>query len=151
MLQTALLFLFGGFVTAVFSGSLVVLTRDVSLTEVLVVGLIVPSFTWIVQGAASAMLLPAALRDRYWNELGWICLIGSMALLPAAIVNMTRATPDPRISVANVLASVSIMGLDLFRRAKRAGIPRGWPIAWLITICLNMAIFVVTTRHWWGD
>jgi len=150
VLQTALLFLSGGLVTAVFSGSLFVLARDVSLTEVLVVGMIVPSFTWVVQCIASALLLPAAMRDRYWRDLGWICLLGSVALLPAAVVNFTMDQPDLRVSIANVLASVSIMGLDLFRRTKADGTPRGWPVAWCLTISLNMAIFAYSSRHWWG-
>jgi hypothetical protein len=150
VLQTALLFLLGGLVTAIFSGSLFVLARDVSLTEVLVVGMIVPSFTWVVQCTASALLLPAAMRDRYWRDLGWICALGSFALLPAAVINLTMAQPDLRVSIANVLASVSIMALDLFRRAKADGIPPGWPVAWCLTISLNMAIFAYSSRHWWG-
>ncbi|MDB5385814.1 MAG: hypothetical protein JWM11_1460, partial [Planctomycetaceae bacterium] len=50
--DTAVLFILGGIVTAVFSGSLVRLTSKAELTEVLAIGMIVPSFTWLVHLSA---------------------------------------------------------------------------------------------------
>ena len=56
------------------------------LTEVLAVGMLVPSFTWAVQLSASGLALSAAQRKLYWGDLGRICLLGSVALLPAGKV-----------------------------------------------------------------
>ena len=54
------------------------------------------------------------------------------------------------VSAANVLASVVLMGCELFRRSARRGIPRGWPISWCVTITVNMMLFVWASRGWWG-
>lgn len=150
MLRVVQLFLLGGVVTAVFSGSLFVLTRDVSLIEVLIVGLVVPSFTWVVQATASWFLLPPDARLRYWTDLGWICVLGSLALLPAAAINLLATNPWIWISAANVLVSVAVMAIDLFRRCAAHRVSRWWPVSWCFTICLNMAIFLWTSRHWWA-
>jgi hypothetical protein len=145
------LFLFGGLVTAVFSGSLFMLTRDISFTEVMLVGMIAPCFTWVVQSTAAALLLSPEKRTVYWHDLGWICVLGSFALLPAAVVNLSLSEPRLWISAGNVLASVAIMAVDLFRRSAAHGIAWGWPVSWCLTISLNMAIFAWTSRHRWGS
>jgi hypothetical protein len=136
-------------VTAVFSGSLAQLTSNAGLIEVLAVGMIVPSFTWVVQLSASAIAMTPIQRQLYWGDLGRICLLGSAALLPAAIVNLI--TPDaPRwVSAANVLASVAIMGVDLFRRSAGHGLAFGWPISWCLTITVNMSLFLWASWRWW--
>ena len=72
----------GAAVTAVFSGSLAMLARNAELAEVLMVGMVVPSFTWVVQMTASGIALPSALRRLYWGDLGRVCLLSSTALLP---------------------------------------------------------------------
>ena len=146
---TAILFILGGLVTAVFSGSLVMLARHADLREVLAVGMIVPSFTWVVQMSASGALMNSLSRRLYWGDLGRICLLGSLALLPAALANLTL--PDPRLwlSAANVLASVALMAADLFRRTARHGIITWWPISWCLTITVNMTLFVLSSWRWW--
>jgi hypothetical protein len=150
LLRIGQLFLLGCLVTAVFSGSLFVLTRDVSLAEVLIVGLVVPSFTWVVQMSSSWFLLPTDNRTRYWNDLGWICVLGSFALLPAAAVNLLMEHPPAWLSAANVLASVAIMAGDLFRRCAAQRVSWWWPVSWCFTISLNMAIFLWTSWRWWA-
>src|SRR5262245_30750114 len=105
LLTIAAWFLAGAAVTAVFSGSLAVLARNERLAEVLTVGMLVPCFTWIVQIAASGLALSAEKRRLYWGDLGRICLLGSVALLPAAIANLWLSRPPLWLSAANVLAS----------------------------------------------
>jgi hypothetical protein len=65
-LATIFWFLGGAVITALFSGSLAVLTHDIDPVEVLIVGMIVgmivPSFTWVVQFSASMIELSAAPR-----------------------------------------------------------------------------------------
>ena len=56
---TAGWFVAGAAVTAAFSGSLAALARNAGLAEVLVVGMLVPSFTWVVQMSASAIGFPS--------------------------------------------------------------------------------------------
>jgi hypothetical protein len=145
---TAAWFIAGGVVTAAFSASLALLTTT-PLAEVLAVGMIVPCFTWVVQAGASAIALPAERRQLYWGDLGRICLLGSVALLPAAAGNLVMSHPPRAISAANVLASVAIMAADLFRRSRRHGIAIGWPISWCLTITVNMMLFLWASWHWW--
>ena len=146
---TAAWFIGGGLVTAVFSGSLFMLAKNAGLAEVLTVGMIVPCFTWVVQLAASYLLMPEEKRRLYWGDLGRICFWGSVALLPGGIYNLLTADPPLWISAANVLASVAIMAIDLFRRTRPHGISWRWPLFWCLTITCNMGIFVWSSSNWW--
>jgi hypothetical protein len=149
LFSTAAWFAAGGAVTAVFSGSLARLALHAGVAEVLAVGMIVPCFTWVVQLVASGLLLPAAKRQRYWGDLGRICLIGSVALLPAAIANLCLPRAPLWLSAANVLTSVAIMATDLFRRSARHDIATAWPRSWCLTITANMMLFLWASRAWW--
>ncbi len=146
---TAAWFLAGGAVTAVFSGSLAKLAAHADVTEVLAVGMVVPCFTWVVQAGASALGMSSGLRRLYWGDLGRICLLGSVALLPAGIYNLCAAAPLLWLSAANVLASVAAMAADLFRRSARHSISPLWPASWCATISVNMALFVWSSWVWW--
>ena len=146
---TAGWFIAGAAVTAVFSASLSALAKNAGLPEVLLVGMLVPSFTWVVQLSASTVGLTRELRRLYWGDLGRVCLLGSVALLPAAIVNLCLPQAPLWLSGANVLASVAFMGLDLFRRSARQGILLGWPISWCLTITVNMGLFAWSSWAWW--
>lgn len=146
---TAAWFAAGAIVTAVFSGSLAALTSNVGFLEVLAIGMIVPSFTWVVQLIASFILLNAAARRLYHGDLGRVCLVGSVALIPAALVNLCLAHAPPWLSAANVLISVVCMAADLFRRSAAHGISSWWPASWCVTIAINMALFLWMSRNWW--
>jgi hypothetical protein len=148
--KTAVLFLVGGVVTAVFSASLDVPAVNAGMAEVLGIGMLVPSFTWLVQMSASLLTMPPVMRRQYWYALGRACAIGSFALLPAAIANLTIAGLSPWYSAANVLVCVAVMAIDVFRQCRHAGIGIGWPTSWLCTITLNMSLFAWSSRMWWA-
>ena len=148
-LSTACWFAAGGFVTAAFSASLAALTSKADLPEVLASGMVIPCFTWVVQLSASAIWLTKGQRRLYWGDLGRVCLVGSVALLPAAISNVILPDPPRWISAANVLVSVAIMGGDLFRRSARHGIGGTWPLSWCLTISVNMLLFLWVSALWW--
>jgi hypothetical protein len=147
---TAMFFIAGAVVTSLFSGSLAVLAKNASIREVLSVGMVVPSFTWVVQLTASFALMKSAECSLYWAELSWVCLLGSIALLPAAILNFCLSEPRLWLSAANVLISVAIMGATLYRRTTRQGISPAWPVSWVFTIAFNMTMFVWVSRAWWS-
>src|SRR5262245_2202297 len=92
MKKIILLFIASFLVTAVFSASLKVFFQAVSWREVLIKGLLIPCFTWTMQLLLSAIFLKTADRLTYWHRLGWVCLIGSIALLPAAFYNTLSST-----------------------------------------------------------
>ena len=142
-------FLAGAAVTAIFSGSLAVLTQKVSWSEVLLTGMIVPSFTWVVQLSAALIGLRKTQRCYYCGDLGRVCVIGSVALLPAAYANLFVPFPVGWWSVVNVLLSVTLMGLFLFRFSARHGITPHWPASWCLMICVNMGLFLWASWHWW--
>jgi hypothetical protein len=146
---TASWFIAGAAVTAIFSGSLAAVAKNAGPVEVLIVGMLVPSFSWVVQLSASTIGLPHELRRLYWGDLSWVCLVGSVALLPAAIINLSLSPAPLWVSAVNVLASVALMGALLFRRTGRQGISPVWPVSWCLTISVNMSLFVWSSWHWW--
>src|SRR6185503_327489 len=113
-----ILFLLSALVTAIFSTSLKVFFPVIAWNEVLTKGLLIPCFTWTMQLILSAILLNSARRLIYWTQLGWVCLIGSIALLPAAFYNFLFPQPFVVISVINVLVSVALMAVLLHFRLK---------------------------------
>ena len=129
--------------------SLGALTSNAEVPEVFAFGMIIPCFTWAVQLSSSALLLPPHLRRLSWGDLGRVCLIGSVALLPAAVVNFGTVDPPRWVSAANVLVSVAIMAAELFRRSTRHGISPVWPSSWCLMIAVNMLLFLWASAHWW--
>lgn len=129
-------------VTAVFSASLKVFFPDASWAEVLSKGLLIPCFTWSVQLILSAAYLSGERRLDYWMQLGAVCLIGSAALLPAAVYNLTASSPRPSVSVASVLASVILMASSLHLRLRRRGFSGRWAAGWVLLIIVNMSLYL---------
>ena len=143
-------FVAGAAITALFSGSLARCTSKAGWVTVLAVGMIVPSFTWVVQLTLSGvLLLPAKSCWDYWADLGYVCVVGSVALLPAAAVNFCLPHPPLWFSAANVLASVLLMAGTLFWRTARHGIASVWPVSWCVTITVNMLLFLWASWGWW--
>ena len=142
MKKIILLFIGSFLVTAVFSASLKVFFQAVSWREVLIKGLLIPCFTWTVQLVLSAAFLDGRSRLRYWNRLGWVCLIGSIALLPAAFYNLLTVHPLVWMSIANVLASVVLMALTLHVLLRRDGFHWRWTLSWVVLIVINMTLYL---------
>ncbi len=140
------LFALSFLVTAIFSASLKVFFTTVVWPEVLAKGLIIPCFTWTVQLILSAVYLNRERRIIYWTELGLVCLIGSVALLPAAFYNLFATKPLPAISVINVLLSVALMGTLLYVRLKSQRFKTGWTLSWLALIIVNMTLYLYSVR-----
>lgn len=142
MKKIFLLFVGSFLVTAVFSASLKVFFEAVSWREVLIKGLVIPCFTWTVQLLLSAVFLDKTSRLRYWNRLGWVCLLGSIALLPAAFYNFQTVQPSVWISIANVLASVVLMAVTLHLLLRRDGFRWQWTLSWVVLIVINMTLYL---------
>ncbi len=145
---TACWFLAGGAITAVFSASLAMQATNVGWMYVLAVGMIIPSFTWVVQFTASALFMAPARRPVYWADLGRICVAGSVALLPAGLANFIPGTPL-WLSAANVLLSVLTMAVMLFILSARHHHSPRWPVSWCATITVNMGLFLWASHDWW--
>jgi hypothetical protein len=142
MKKIILLFIGSFLVTAVFSASLKIFFQTVSWREVLTKGLLIPCFTWTIQLLLSAAFLDGKSRLRYWNRLGWVCLIGSIALLPAAFYNFLTAEPWVWISIVNVLASVVLMAITLHVLLRRDGFRWQWSLSWVVLIVINMSLYL---------
>lgn len=136
-----ILFVLSFLVTAVFSLSLKTFFSPEAITRDLSKGLIIPFFTWTVQLILSALLLRGEERLFYWTQLGVICLIGSIALLPAAFYNFAVENPAPVVSIASVLLCVAIMCVTLYFRLKPHNYSVLWTIGWTLTIIVNMSIY----------
>ena len=142
MKKIILLFIGSFLVTAVFSASLKVFFQTVSWREVLTKGLLIPCFTWTIQLLLSAVFLDRKSRLRYWNRLGWVCLIGSLALLPAAFYNVLTVQPSVWLSIVNVLASVVLMAITLHVLLRRDGFRWLWTLSWVVLIVINMSLYL---------
>ncbi len=136
-----ILFVLSFLVTAVFSVSIKTFFAAESWTQNLSKGLLIPCFTWTVQLVLSALLLRGAERVFYWTQLGVICLVGSVALLPAAFYNFAVNTPSPVVSIMSVLLCVAIMCVTLYFRLKPHGYNLLWTIGWTATIIVNMSLY----------
>ena len=136
-----ILFLLSFLVTAVFSVSLKTFFPAESLELDLSKGLVIPFFTWTVQLLLSALLLRGGERIFYWTQLGVICLVGSIALLPAAFYNFAAASPSPRVSIFSVLLCVLIMCVTLYFRLKPEKYSPLWTLSWTATIIVNMTLY----------
>lgn len=136
-----ILFVLSFLVTAVFSISLKTFFTTEAMTRDLSKGLIIPFFTWTVQLVLSAILLRGEERLFYWTQLGVICLIGSVALLPAAFYNFAVENPSPIVSIASVLLCVAIMCVTLYFRLKPHDYNILWTIGWTATIIVNMSLY----------
>jgi hypothetical protein len=141
-LKIIILFILSFLVTAVFSVSLKNFFTDESWTVNLSKGLLIPCFTWTVQLILSAIILRSDKRIIYWIELGLACLVGSIALLPAAFYNFIVASPLPVVSVINVLLSVAVMSLTLYFRLNTHRFNPLWAIGWTLTIIVNMSLYL---------
>ena len=142
MKRIILLFIGSFLVTAVFSASLKVFFQEISWREVLIKGLLIPCFTWTIQLLLSAIFLKTEDRLTYWNRLGWVCLSGSIALLPAAFYNLRSEAPWVWISTLNVLASVVLMAVTLHFLLQRAGFRWLWTFSWAVLIVINMSLYL---------
>ncbi|HET6980195.1 MAG TPA: hypothetical protein VFI24_27930 [Pyrinomonadaceae bacterium] len=142
MKKIILLFIGSFLVTAVFSTSLKVFFATVSWREVLIKGLLIPCFTWTIQLLLSAVFLDGNSRLRYWNGLGWVCLIGSIALLPAAFYNYLIIQPWVWISIINVLLSVVLMTITLHVLLRRDGFRWQWTLSFVVLIVINMSLYL---------
>lgn len=136
-----ILFVLSFLVTAVFSVSLKTFFTAEAMTRDLSKGLLIPFFTWTAQLILSALLLRGEERLFYWTQLGVICLIGSIALLPAAFYNFAVENPLPIISIASVLLCVAIMCVTLYFRLKPRHYNILWTIGWTATIIVNMSLY----------
>ncbi|MBC7933482.1 MAG: hypothetical protein H7Z38_23215 [Rubrivivax sp.] len=144
--RVVLLFILSFVVTAAFSASLKAFFAHASWGEVLSKGLLIPCFTWSVQLLLSAAYLRGERRLVYWGQLGVVCLIGSAALLPAAIYNLTAPGPLVIVSVLSVLASVALMALSLYVRLRRLGFHWLWAVSWILLILVNMSLYLYSVR-----
>lgn len=136
-----ILFVLSFLVTAVFSVSLKKFFAAESWMLNLSKGLLIPCFTWTVQLVLSALLLRGAERVFYWTQLGIICLVGSIALVPAGFYNFAAQTPSPYVSIVSVLLSVAIMCVTLYFLLKPRGYNPLWTIGWTATIIVNMSLY----------
>lgn len=141
-----ILFILSFLVTAVFSISIKSFFTAESWALNLSKGLLIPCFTWTVQIVLSALLLRGAERFFYWTQLGIICLIGSVALLPAAFYNFATAEPSPFFSIISVLSCVTIMCVTLYFRLKPHKYSLFWTLGWTATIIVNMTLYAYSIR-----
>lgn len=140
------LFILSFLVTAVFSVSIKTFFAAESWSLNLSKGLIIPCFTWTIQLVLSALLLRGAERIFYWTQLGIICLLGSVALLPAAFYNFAFVAPSPVVSVVSVLVCVAMMCVSLYFLLRPRGYNLLWTIGWTATIIVNMSLYAYSTN-----
>ncbi len=139
-----ILFALSFLVTALFSASLKIFFDSQSWAEVLLKGLLIPCFTWTALLILSTLAFERERRIIFWTQLGLVCLLGSAALLPAAALNLLLRQPPLLASALNVLFSVALMGVVLYRRLRCHGFSRNWTYGWCGLILLNMSFYLLS-------
>jgi hypothetical protein len=142
-MKVILLFLASILLTAVFSYSLNVFLKEDFITLSLKT-MLIPCFTWSVLLIFAWRQLSSIKRSQYFVTAGWVCAIGSLALVPGGIYNFTAVSPEIKYSVINVLLCVALMSLLFYLLLKRNKFSLRWWWAFNILICVNMTLFYLS-------
>ncbi len=97
---------------------------------------------WSLQIAVAFFLLQEK-KWRYIKNIGSICLVGSIILLPYAIVASCSNFNGGTFFVSSLLTAVVIMIILYFLNVKRLGLPMKWFWGWIF--CLVVAITLQLT------
>jgi hypothetical protein len=144
MKKGVLLFVWAILLTAVFSYSLNVFLKEDFITLTLKT-MLIPCFTWTMLLLLAWRQLPVAKRSAYFLNAGWVCAIGSAALVPGGIYNFSAGSPNITYSVINVLLCVVLMSVLFYFLLKKNNFSLRWWWAFNILICVNMTLFYLST------
>lgn len=113
MKKICLLFLAAVLLTAVFSYSLNFYLQE-NWQWLTLKTMLIPCFTWSMLMLMAWMKLKGERKWQYLTISGWVCAIGSAALVPGGIYNFLADSPDIQWSVINVLVCVGLMSALFF-------------------------------------
>ena len=145
-MKVILLFILSVLLTAIFSYSLQVFLEEDYITLTFKT-MLVPCFTWLVLLVAAFRSFNQKRFQEYGRVAGWVCVVGSAALIPAGIYNFISLTPDVAYSVANVLVCVLIMSVLFYVLLRRYAFSIKWWWAYNALICVNMSIFYFVAKN----
>lgn len=97
---------------------------------------------WMIQLIAGYLLL----KEKKWDfirNIGWVCLVGSLLLLPYAIAASCRVAAIAPFFVGSLIMAVLAMIFLYYQAVKKTGISLYWWIAWLL--CLALAVSLQLT------
>ena len=97
---------------------------------------------WSVQIAAAYFFL----QDKKWmfiKNIGATCLIGSVILLPYAVLASFNKYNSATFFILSLLIAVAVMIILYFLNVKKLGVPIKWFWGWII--CLAIAITLQLT------
>ena len=145
MKKIILLFLASILLTAVFSYSLNVFLKEDIVTLTLKT-MLIPCFTWSMLMLLAWVKLKGERRYEYLYIAGYVCAIGSAALVPSGLYNFIATDPDVRVSVISVLVCVAIMSISFYILLRKKNFSSFWLWAYNILIVINMTFFYLSTK-----
>jgi hypothetical protein len=133
-----LFFLLSGLLTWWFvtASPLYVSNRQMILSAVIAGG------KWGVQ----VLLALLCLKDKKWvfiKNIGWVCLAGSLVLIPYILLSNLQISNDPGFFVGSLIAAVLLMIYCYFKAVKASAVSLKWWHFWLL--CLTIAISLQLT------
>jgi hypothetical protein len=94
---------------------------------------------WSLQIAAAYFLLPAK-RWEFIKRIGLTCLVGSIILLPYAVMASFGEFNSATFFISSLLIAVVVMiGLYLWA-VKRSALPYKWFWGWIICLCVAITL-----------
>jgi hypothetical protein len=99
---------------------------------------------WCLQIAAAFFFLKRK-RWEFIKNIGFTCLIGSLILLPYAILASLNDFNSATFFVSSLLTAVVLMIGLYYWSVKRSGLPYKWFWGWII--CLGIAITLQLTLY----
>jgi len=97
---------------------------------------------WMIQLVAAFLFL----KEKKWGfirNIAWVCLIGSVLLLPYAVAASFHVAENALFFIGSLILAVITMIFLYYRAVKKTGISLFWWMGWLL--CLTVAVSLQLT------
>lgn len=98
---------------------------------------------WMIQLIAAFLFL----KEKKWDfirNIGSVCLIGSLLLLPYCILASFHLAEKPSFFIGSLVLAVITMIILYYRAVKKSGISLYWWISWLLCLALAVSLQLTT-------
>lgn len=101
---------------------------------------------WTIQLIAAFLLLKEKKWD-FFRNIGWVCLVGSMLLLPYCISASFNWMANAAFFIGSLVAAVVAMIFLYYRAVKQVNISLFWWVAWLSCLAVAISLQLTVVFH----
>lgn len=101
---------------------------------------------WSIQILAALILL----KENKWHfikNIGLTCLVGSVILLPYAVLSYTNGLNSNDFFVGSLLTAVAVMILMYAMSVKNAGLKIQWWLGWMCCLAIAITLQLTVVFH----